>query len=180
MSKYYDDIIQDWIPEGEEVVFTSPSGDTQAVHIHTLAKAWVLNGKLENPFTREPLDKSTEERVKLYKLVTFNHHPGVSISIGGLTPVWMSILIITERLCGSSLDCIQFDLLADGVSLYSYDMNAEIFEVCNDSKVEVYPHTSPILLRNLSRALVSQGSQREKDMSIQIDAHLRHGSVIVK
>lgn len=179
MSKYYDDIIQDWIPAGEEVLFTSPSGDIQAVHIDTLSKAWVLNGKLENPFTRAGLDDDTEQRVKNYKLITLRHQPD-DIYISGVTPVWMAIMMITSRLCGSVHDCMQFDILINDVSLYSHEMSTEIFSVCIDAIVKVRPHTDPLLLRKLQVALLAQGSHREKDLSIQISSHLRYGSVIVK
>lgn len=181
LTSYHDDISDVDIPQGEEVLFTTPSNDIQALHIHTLAKAWVFSRKLENPYTREPLTEVDAQRVKNYKTVNMVLCCGNEISVPGVSPVWLAILFILRKACGSSMHCLQFDVCFDSVSMFSIDMHTEVSSLELDGKtVVIRPHTNYRNLRNLAAALAEQTESIYIEISRSIHTHLQGGSLVYR
>lgn len=164
------------IPPGNEIITYTPNGDTRVFDLYTLAKSWVLNGKLENPLTRQPLSPDQETRIREYKRVTITLPDAETIYISGVAPVWLAIATIVSGVCGSTLDCIQFDVLTEDRSLYSMNLQDDIWDLIGSScSVSIHPHKDFPTVRVFVDVLASQQEPKYRELATEMRIHLRRG-----
>jgi hypothetical protein len=102
------------------------------------------------------------------------------ISFNGMMKVYEVLLEILRRLRGDILLCVSSDVLVNGVSLYSYDMNAEIssLNMSSLSTVTLVTHVKPTHLRKLMIALEESEDTTKPMLAKLIRKHLKYGDIV--
>lgn len=179
---YYDEILDTPIPEKDLVTLNSGTSDMfHYFNIYTLVKAYTSTGKLENPYTREPLPKDVVERIKSYMRVDLIlKQTNMKISFNGAVHLYEVLLELIVKLRGDVKLCVSSDVYINGVSLYSYDLTSEIssLNIPNNSTVTLVTHVCPTKLSKLASALQNGSDTHKLVFADLIKKHLENGDIV--
>lgn len=151
--------------------------DTHHFDLRSLVKEYLSSGRLDNPFTRLPLPGNVQQRVAEYGTLIIPCDNSI-VSLNCLETIGDTVLRCL-RVAGSIHDVCQYDVLLDGVSLYTFDLQSTVEELPRNlaSRVDHQRGVEPNHLSAMHKYLSRSGGDYDSLLNA-IERELRDGACV--